>query len=65
MYVRIPKYVHVYGMSVPVCIYVCKERVTELQFADNLAAVRTTRESMERTACILQDLLAVVKTKLM
>lgn len=43
----------------------------ELQFADDLAAVGTTRESMERAACILQDLLkewgltlSIVKTKL-
>ena len=44
----------------------------ELQFADDLAAVTTTRESMDRAASILQDLLrewgltlSVVKTKLL
>ena len=50
----------------------CTERVMELQFADDLAAVTTTRESMDRAASILQDLLrewgltlSVVKTKLL
>ena len=35
----------------------CTERVMELQFADDLVAVTTTRESMDRAASILQDLL--------
>ena len=47
-------------------------RVSELQFADDLAAVGTSRESMESAACVLDDLLlkwgltlSNVKTKLL
>ena len=47
-------------------------RVSELQFADDLAAVGTSRESMESAACVLDDFLrkwgltlSNVKTKLL
>ncbi len=42
----------------------CTERIMELQFADDLEAVGTTRESMNRAATILWDL-SIVKTTLM
>ena len=48
------------------------DRVSELQFDDDLAAVGTSRESMESAVCILDDLLrewgltlSIAKTKLM